>query len=101
MHKMEQRSASKLRIIFGDHKVTPALMTSLGIQETCLLIGDYYHNMNEVFKVAMMTVWVHLNLNPGIVACAIWVDIVNFNAQASCLIWKSLRKITMASYMLK
>jgi hypothetical protein len=24
-------------------------MASLGIQETCLLRGDYYHNMSEVF----------------------------------------------------
>jgi hypothetical protein len=24
-------------------------MTALGIQETCLLRGDYYHNMSEVF----------------------------------------------------
>ena len=36
-------------ILFGDHKVTPASMASLGIQETCLLRGDYYHNMSEVF----------------------------------------------------
>jgi hypothetical protein len=26
-----------------------SLMTALGIQETCLLRGDYYHNMSGVF----------------------------------------------------
>jgi hypothetical protein len=26
-----------------------SLMTALGIQETCLLRGDHYHNMSEVF----------------------------------------------------
>jgi hypothetical protein len=50
MHKMESRwSLSSLRIVFGDHKVSMSLMTALGIQETCLLRGDYYHNMSEVF----------------------------------------------------
>jgi hypothetical protein len=34
-HKMESRwSPSRLRIVFGDHKVSPSLMTRLGIQET-------------------------------------------------------------------
>jgi hypothetical protein len=50
LHKMESRwSPSNLRIVFGDHKVYMSLMTALGIQETCLLRGDYYHNMSEVF----------------------------------------------------
>ena len=50
LHEMESRwSPSNLRIVFGDHKVSMSLMTTLGIQETCLLRGDYYHNMSEVF----------------------------------------------------
>jgi hypothetical protein len=49
-HEMEPCwSPSILRIFFDDHKVTPSLMTSLEIQETCLLRGDYYNNMSEVF----------------------------------------------------
>jgi hypothetical protein len=42
-------NVSKLQIVFGNHKVTPSLMVSLGIQETCLLRGDWYHNTNESF----------------------------------------------------
>jgi hypothetical protein len=50
MHKMESCwSPSSLRIVFGDHKVSISLMIALEIQETCLLRGDYYHNMSEVF----------------------------------------------------
>jgi hypothetical protein len=50
LHKMESRwSPSNLRIVFGDHKVYMSLMTALQIQKTCLLRGDYYHNMSEVF----------------------------------------------------
>jgi hypothetical protein len=41
-------NVSNILILFGDHKITPSLMTSLGIQKTCLLREDYYHNMNEV-----------------------------------------------------
>jgi hypothetical protein len=50
LHEMESRwSPSSLRIVFGDHKVSMSLMTALGIQETFLLRGDYYHNLSEVF----------------------------------------------------
>jgi hypothetical protein len=44
-----QWNVLKFLILSGDHKVTPSLMPSLSIQETCLLRGDYYPNMSAVF----------------------------------------------------
>jgi hypothetical protein len=48
LHEMESRwSPSNLRIVFGDHKVSMSLMTALGIQETCLLRGDYFQTQQS------------------------------------------------------
>jgi hypothetical protein len=66
MQEMEPRwNVSKLQILFGDHKVTSSLMASLGIQETCLLRGDYYHNMiihNTKQKLATKSIMVVINV---------------------------------------
>ena len=47
---MEGRfSLSNVKMIFGDKLVSPEILKGLGIDNTCLLHGDYYHLMNEVF----------------------------------------------------
>ena len=40
---------SNLKIIFADQLITDGLLNRLDIKHTCLLIGDYYHLMNEVW----------------------------------------------------
>ena len=40
---------SSIRIIYGDGKVLPILLTDLGIQETCVLRGDKWHLTNAVW----------------------------------------------------
>ena len=40
---------SNLKIIFGDQLITDGLLNRLDIKHTCLLRGDYYHLMNEVW----------------------------------------------------
>ena len=47
---MEPRwKLSDLKIIFGDQRITTTLLNMLKIEDTCLLRGDYYHLMKEVF----------------------------------------------------
>ena len=41
---------SQVRIIFGDGLITMSLLKALGIEETCLLHGDYYHLMYKIFN---------------------------------------------------
>ena len=40
---------SSIRIIYGDGKVLPILLTDLGIQDTCVLRGDKWHLTNAVW----------------------------------------------------
>jgi hypothetical protein len=40
---------TEIRIIFGDQLITPGLLVSLGIQDTCILRPDFYHLTNEVW----------------------------------------------------
>ena len=42
-------SPSELKLIFADGLITQSLLESLRIVDTCLLRGDYYHHMHEVF----------------------------------------------------
>ena len=49
MSEMEPRwKLSSIRAIFADQFITSSLLTKLGIQDTCILRGDFYHLMNEV-----------------------------------------------------
>ena len=45
-------STSHVKIIFADSLLRQSLFFSLGIADTCLLRGDYYHHMHEVFPKA-------------------------------------------------
>jgi len=46
MSEMEPRwKLADIRVIFGDQFITPTLLINLGIQNSCLLRGDYYHLM--------------------------------------------------------
>ena len=38
-----------LRLIFGDQLISDGLLQRLGIQESCILHGDYFHLLNKVF----------------------------------------------------
>lgn len=50
MVEMEPRfDLKKIRIIFADQGVTTSLLECLGIADTCVLRGDYYHLMREVW----------------------------------------------------
>ena len=40
---------SKIRIIFADQKITPTVLQDLGIEDSCILRGDFYHLLNEVW----------------------------------------------------
>ena len=40
---------SNIRIIFADQKLTPTILHELGIQSSCILRGDFYHLLNEVW----------------------------------------------------
>ena len=42
-------SLNKVRLIFADGAITDKLLKKLGIEDTCLLRGDYHHLMNEVW----------------------------------------------------
>ena len=43
------RKLSSVRLIFGDGMITRGLLTALGIERTCVLHGDYYHLLYEVW----------------------------------------------------
>ena len=45
-------STSQIKIIFADGLIRQSLISSLRISDTCLLRGDYYHHMHEVFPKA-------------------------------------------------
>ena len=48
MQALEPRwSLSNIQIIYGDGLVSQKLITNLGIAETCLLHGDFYHLYKE------------------------------------------------------
>eukprot|EP00978_Attheya_sp_CCMP212_P021517 scaffold62881_cov29-Attheya_sp.AAC.2 len=50
MAEIEPRfKKSSIRIIFGDGKIQPTLLTDLGIQNTCVLRGDKWHLTNAVW----------------------------------------------------
>jgi hypothetical protein len=38
-----------IKIIFGDQALTQQILVDLGIQDTCILRGDYHHLINEVW----------------------------------------------------
>ena len=38
-----------ISLIFGDQRITPKLLKMLHIEDSCVLRGDYYHLMKEVF----------------------------------------------------
>jgi hypothetical protein len=38
-----------IKIIFGDQALTNQILIDLGIQDSCILCGDYYHLINEVW----------------------------------------------------
>jgi hypothetical protein len=40
---------SDIRIVFADQKITPTVLQDLGIEDTCILRGDFYHLLNEVW----------------------------------------------------
>ena len=42
-------SPSQIKIIFADGLITQNLLESLSISDTCVLRGDFYHHMHEVF----------------------------------------------------
>ena len=47
---MEPRwKLSDIKIIFADQRITQKLLNTLKIEDSCLLRGDYYHLMKEVF----------------------------------------------------
>ena len=47
---MEPRWSLKyIKVIFADGLVTQRLLEELDISETCVLRGDYYHLMDQVF----------------------------------------------------
>ena len=50
MSEMEPKwSLSNIKIIFADGLIKQTLLTRLKISDTCVLRGDYYHLMHEVF----------------------------------------------------
>ena len=50
MSEIEPRfSLSGIRFIFGDQKITPRLLRNLGIDGSCVLRGDCWHLLNEVW----------------------------------------------------
>lgn len=50
MCKMEPRwNCSKIRIIFADGFITPRLLRNLHIENSCVLHGDCFHLLNEVW----------------------------------------------------
>ena len=40
---------NNINIIFADQKLTPSILEELGIESTCILRGDFYHLLNEVW----------------------------------------------------
>ena len=42
-------SVSNIRIVFVDGFLSDQLLVDLGISDTCILRGDYYHLMNEIW----------------------------------------------------
>jgi hypothetical protein len=40
---------SDIRLIFADQKITGTVLLDLGIQDTCMLRGDFYHLLNKVW----------------------------------------------------
>ena len=50
MVDMEPRfSLSQIKLIFADQLVTHTILDKLQIWESCVLHGDWYHNLNKVF----------------------------------------------------
>jgi hypothetical protein len=48
--EMEPRfTLNSIKIIFGDQALTDQILYDLGIEDTCILRGDYYHLINEVW----------------------------------------------------
>ena len=42
-------SVSNFRLIFADGFLSDRLLVDLGISDTCILRGDYYHLINEIW----------------------------------------------------
>jgi hypothetical protein len=50
LSEMEPRfNLDSIKIIFGDQALTNQILVDLGIEETCILRGDYHHLINEVW----------------------------------------------------
>ena len=50
MEDMEPKySRNNVQITYADQHVTPQLLHNLGITDTCVLHGDYWHLLNIVF----------------------------------------------------
>ena len=72
MSQMEPRwKVSSIRVIFGDQFITQTLLRNLGIQNSCILRGDYFHLMKEVWPnsenfgsttMASLGKWLHIML---------------------------------------
>ena len=72
MSQMEPRwKVSSIRVIFGDQFITQTLLRNLGIQNSCILRGDYFHLMKEVWPnsenfgsttMASLDKWLHIML---------------------------------------
>ena len=80
MSEMEPRwKLADIRVIFGDQFITPTLLINLGIQNSCLLRGDYYHLMKEVWPtsenfgsgvMAVIGKWLQVMISsPNILEC--------------------------------
>ncbi len=53
LHEMEPHyKLSQTSIMFADELITPSVLLKLGIQNTCILRGDQYHLLNEVWPAA-------------------------------------------------
>jgi hypothetical protein len=56
LSKMEPRfNLHSIKIIFGDQALTNQILVDLGIKESCILHGDYYHLINEVWPATFGT----------------------------------------------
>ena len=56
LSEMEPRfNLHSIKIIFCDQALTNQILVDLGIKETCILRGDYYHLINEVWPATFGT----------------------------------------------
>ena len=69
---------SKLSIVYADGLLTDRFLTDLGISDSCILHGDYYHLFNEV-----------------------WPKTENFGAKCFALIKDYLESMLESNYLAK